>query len=149
MFCAAARVRRAIPDHDQGDGNGEDQRGDGVDFRSDAAAQAAPDFERQSIVAADEEEGDGDFVHREREDQQAGGDQRELEIRQSDAPERLPGRRAEIERGFFLRAIHFLQAGEKFGGGDGNERGAVAEKNREQAELHCRRRPRTSAEKGR
>ena len=30
------------------------------------------------VVAADEEKGDGDFVHREREDEQAGGDEREF-----------------------------------------------------------------------
>ena len=48
-----------------------DERGDGVDLRRDAAAEASPDFERQRIVAADQEKCDGDFVHREREDQQA------------------------------------------------------------------------------
>ena len=31
-------------------------------------------------------------------------------------------------------AVDFLQAGEEFGGGDGNERRAVTEKNSEQAE---------------
>ena len=46
----------------------------------------------------------------------------------------MPGRRAEIERGFFLRAIDFLQASEEFGGGDGDQRGAVPEENGEQAE---------------
>ena len=50
------------------------------------------------------------------------------------APEGLPRGGAEIERGFFLCAIHFLQAGEEFGGGDGNEGGAVAEKYGEQTE---------------
>ena len=72
------------PDDDQNDGNGKNQGGDGVDFGSDAAAQAAPDFQRESIVAADEEKGDGDFVHGEGEDEQAGGDEREFEIGQSD-----------------------------------------------------------------
>src|ERR1700730_15695177 len=125
-----------IPNDDQRDGHCENQCGDGVDFWSDAAAQAAPDFERQSIVAADEEKGDGDFVHGAGEDEQAGGDEREFQVGKGDAPEGLPGRGAEVERGFFLRAIEFLQAGEKFGGGDGDERGAVAEKNREQTKLH-------------
>ena len=58
----------------------ENQGGDGVDFGSDAAAEAGPDFERESVVAADEEESDGDFVHGESEDEQAGGDEREFEI---------------------------------------------------------------------
>ena len=110
------------------------ERRDGVDLRRDAAAQAAPDFERQRVVSADEEKCDGDFVHREREDQQARGDEREFQIWQRDAPERLPRRRAQIERGFFLSAIDFLQAGEEFGGGDGNQRRAVTQKNGEQAE---------------
>ena len=136
-FQADAAHANAIPDDDERNGNGKNQRGDGVDFRRDAAAEAAPDFERKRVVAADQEKGDGDFVHRKREDEQAGGDQRELEIRQRDAPEGLPGRGAEIERGFFLGAIDFLQAGEKFGGGDGDEGGAVAEKNGEQAELQA------------
>ncbi len=122
---ASAQVK---PDDDQDYGNGKNQGGDGVDFGSDAAAEAAPDFEWQSVVAADEEKGDGDFVHGEGEDEQAGGDEREFEIGQSDAPESLQRSGAEVERGFFLGAIHFLEAGEEFGGGYGDERGAVAEK---------------------
>src|SRR4029077_3638771 len=127
---------QAIPDDNQRDGHGENHREDGVDFGRDAAAQASPDLEGQGIVTADEEEGDGDFVHGEREDEQAGSDEGELQVGKRDAPESLPGRCAEVERGFFLRAIEFLQAGEELGGGDGNERGAVAEENGDQAELH-------------
>src|SRR5712692_7219510 len=126
-----------LPNDNEGDGNSEDQSGDGVDFRSDAAAEAAPDFEREGIVAADQEKGDGDFVHGESEDEKAGGDQREFEIGQRDAPKRLPRSCAEVERGFFLSAVHFLQAGKELGGGHGDERGAVPEKNREQAELYA------------
>src|SRR5208282_5183121 len=92
-FAAGAE---AIPDDDESDGGGKNQRGDGVDLRSDAAAEAAPDFERERIVAADEKKGYGDFVHGEREDEKTGGDQGELEIWQRDTPERLPGRGAEI-----------------------------------------------------
>ncbi len=115
----------------------ENQRGDGVDFRSDAAAEACPNFEREGVVSTEKEKGDGDFVHREGEDEQGGGDEREFEIREGDAPEGLPGSRAEIERGFFLGAIHFLQASEEFGGGDGDERGAVAEEDGEETELNA------------
>src|SRR6202790_256648 len=125
-----------IPDNDQRDGPGEYQSGDGVNFWRDAAAETSPDFEGQGVIATYEEEGDGDFIHGEGEDEQAGGDEREFQVGKGDAPEGLPGRGAEVERGFFLRAIEFLQAGEKFGGGDGDERGAVAEKNGEQTELH-------------
>src|SRR6266550_8645685 len=120
---AEAAGTHAVPDDDEGDGDGKDQRGDGVDLGSDATAEAAPDFERQSIVAADQEKADGDLVHGQREDEQAGGDQRELEIRKSDSPESLPGRRAEVEGGFFLSVVHFLQASEELGGSNRNERG--------------------------
>src|SRR5229473_2566086 len=92
-------------------------------------AETAPDFERQSVFAAIEEKGDGNFVHGESEDEQCGGDKRKFQIGESDEPESAPGSGAEVERGFFLTAIHFLQAGEDFGGGYGDESGAVAEKN--------------------
>ena len=103
----------------------------------------------QSIVAADEKESDGDFVHGEGEDQQAGGDERKFEVGQSDAPESLQRRGAEIERGFFLGAIHFLEAGEELGGGNGDERGAVTEKYGEQAEMRAGVARRTLIRKGR
>src|ERR1700675_3624001 len=45
---------------------------------------------------------------------------------------------AEIEGGFFLGAVDFLQAGEEFGGGDGDERRAVAEEDGGEAELEAR-----------
>src|SRR6267143_2469071 len=124
-----------IPDNDQANRDGKDKSRDGVNFRSDAAAEATPDLERKSIVAADKEEGDGNLIHRESEDQKACGDEREFEIRERDAPKRLPRCCAEIKRSFFLGAVHFLEACEKFGGGDGNECSAVAKKNGEQAEL--------------
>src|SRR5579864_8342347 len=78
---------QAIPDDNQRDGYGENQSGDGVDLRRDAAAQASPDFQRQSIVAADKEKRDGDFVHREGEDEQASGNKRKFQVGQRDAPE--------------------------------------------------------------
>src|SRR5258708_7174866 len=71
---AVGASAETVPDGDQNDGDEEDERGDGVDFRSDAAAEAAPDFERESVFAAVEKKGDGDFVHGEREDQEGGGD---------------------------------------------------------------------------
>ena len=108
---------------------------DRVDLRSNAAAQPSPDFERQRVVAADQEKADGDFVHREREDQERRSDDGELEIRHRDAPESLPVVRAEIERGFFLRAVELLQSGENFGRGHGDERGAVAEDDGHEAQL--------------
>jgi hypothetical protein len=58
---------KVVPDGDEGDGNKEDESGDGVDFGSDATAEAAPDFLRERVIAADEEKGDGDFAHGERE----------------------------------------------------------------------------------
>src|ERR1700730_15196188 len=134
-FGPQATGANAIPNDDQADRDGEDEGGDGVDLRSDALAEAAPDFKGESIVAADEEEGDCNFIHRKGEDQKAGGDEREFEIGERDAPKGLPRCCAEIERSFFLGAIHFLETREKVGGCDGNERSAVAEKNREEAEL--------------
>ena len=77
-------------------------------------------------------ESDGDFVHGESEYQEAGGNEREFEIGKRDAPEGLPWSGAEIEGGFFLRAIHFLQAGEELGCSDRDERGAVAAEDRKQ-----------------
>src|SRR6266436_769949 len=137
-FGAEAARAHAIPDEDEPDGDGKDQSGDSINFRGDAAAEAAPDFEWQSIVPADEEESDGDFVHGEREDKQAGGNERKPQIRQSDAPEGLPRCRAKVERSFFLRAVHFLQAREEFGGGNRDQRRAMAEKDGEQTELSFR-----------
>src|SRR5208282_4706746 len=124
-----------VPDEDEDNGDEKDEGGDGVDFGGHADAEAAPDFLGESIVAADEEDGDGDFVHGKSEDEQARGDERELEIRNGDAPEGLPGSGAEVERGFFLGAIHFLKAGKEFGGGDGDECRAMAEKDGEEAEV--------------
>src|SRR5712692_11386422 len=89
-----------IPNDNEGDGNSKDQSGDGVDFRSDAAAEAAPDFERESIVATDQEKGDRDLIHGEREDKETCGDQRESQIGERDAPKRLPRSSAEVEGGF-------------------------------------------------
>src|SRR6267154_5137047 len=75
IFRAETERADSIPDNDEANGNGKDQRGDGINFWSDAAAEAAPDFERQSIVSADEEKSDGNLVHGERKDKHAGGDQ--------------------------------------------------------------------------
>src|SRR5258708_179387 len=118
-----------VPDSDENDGDDQDERGDSVNFWSDAAAQAAPDFERQSVFAAVEEKSDGDFVHGKGEDEQRGSDEREFEIGKRDEPESTPGGCAEVQGSFFLTAIHFLQAGEEFGGRYGDERGAVAQQN--------------------
>src|SRR5215813_5992132 len=71
------------------------------------------------------------------ENEQAGGNEREPEIGKRDQPEGTPRSRAEIERGFFLAAVHFLQAGKDFRGGDGNKRGAVAEEYQRQAALEA------------
>src|SRR5215831_19711746 len=77
-FLAEGACADVVPDENQNDGNDEDQCGDGVDFRRDAAPEARPDFERESIVAADEEERNSDFVHGESEYEQSGGDERDL-----------------------------------------------------------------------
>src|SRR5262245_612931 len=85
-----------VPDDEENYRGDQDERRDGVDFRSDTAAKAAPDFQRQRVVAADEEEGDGDFVHGEREDEQTSGDKREPQMGESDKQKRPPRSRAEI-----------------------------------------------------
>src|SRR5438874_3327698 len=126
-----------VPDGDENNGNDEDERGDGVDFGSDAAAEAAPNFERKRVFAAVEKKSDGDFVHGEREDEESGGDQRKFQIRESDEPESAPGSCAKIERSLFLATIHFLQTGKEFGGGDGDQRGAMAEKDSDEAEVQA------------
>src|SRR5437016_2466542 len=69
MACA-----EMVPDSDKDDGDDENESRDRVDFGSDAAAETAPDFERQRIFIADQKESDGDFVHGECKDQQACGD---------------------------------------------------------------------------
>src|ERR1019366_4871204 len=102
-------------------------------FRSNAAPQPSPDFERQRVVTSDQEEADGDFVHGKGEDQERRSNDGELEIGNGDAPESLPIISAEIERGFFLGAVEFLQSGKHLGGGDRNQRGAVSEDDGEQA----------------
>src|ERR1700758_3653276 len=63
---------QTIPHNNERDRDGEDQRGDSVDFGSDAPAQSPPDFKGQRVIASDEEEGHGDFVHGQSEDQQTG-----------------------------------------------------------------------------
>src|SRR6266851_4073326 len=118
-----------VPDSDENDGDDQDERGDSVDFWSDAAAQAAPDFEGQRVFAAVEEKSDCDFVHGKSEDEQGGSDEREFEIGKRDEPESTPGSCAEVQGSFFLTAIHFLQAGEEFGGSYGDQRGAVPQEN--------------------
>ena len=135
--------------HDCSQRKDKDDGGDGVDFRRDAAAQASPDFERQRIVAADQEKADSDFVHRKREDQQRCADDRQAQVGQSHAPEGLPVIRTQIERSLFLGAVEFLQAGEDFRGGHRNERRAVAQNDGQQAQLHVGLRETTSAGKGR
>ncbi len=65
--------------------------------------------------------------------------QRDAEIRQRDVPERVPGAGAEVERGFLLRAVQFLQAGENFRGGDGDQRRAVSQGHGDQAQFHAHR----------
>ena len=67
--------------------------------------------------------------------EQASGNQREFEIGESDAPESLPGSGTEVERRFFLSAVDFLEASKKFGGGDGEECGAMPEEDADEAEL--------------
>src|SRR5262249_42879697 len=137
-FLAEGARADVVPDENQDDGNDEDQCGDGVDFRRDAAPEARPNFERESIVAADEEERNGDFIHGESEDEQSGGDERESQTGERDAPESLERCGAKGERGLVLGAVHFLESGEEFGGGHRNERGAVAEENGKEAELKSR-----------
>ena len=128
----------AVPDRDQSDGGGKDQSGDGVDFRSHAAAEAAPDFQRKRVVTANKKEGDGDFIHGESKNEQASGDERKFEVGKGDTEKSLQLSGAEVERGFFLSAIEFLQTGKKFGGGNGDECGRVAKEYGEQAELRSR-----------
>src|SRR6516225_6197894 len=137
MLLALGAGAEMVPDDEENYRGGENERGDGVDLRSNTAAEAAPDFHRQRVVAADEEECDRDFVHGERENEEAGGNEREPEIGKRDQPEGPPWSRTEIERGFFLTAVHFLQAGKDFRGGDGNKRGAVAEEDQRQAALEA------------
>src|SRR5216684_2223471 len=69
-----------------------------------------------TIPDNDQSNRDGKDKSRESENQKAGGDERESEIRERDAPERLPRRCAEVKRSFFLGAVHFLEAGEEFRG---------------------------------
>src|SRR6516225_2677441 len=99
-FFADGTSANAVPDQDENDGEDENQRRNRVDLRSNSAAKTSPYFEWKSIVAADEEKADGNLIHGEGENEQTGGDERKFEIRKRDAPERLPGRGAEIEGGF-------------------------------------------------
>src|ERR1019366_2618430 len=125
-----------IPEHNRDQREHKDDGGDGVDFWGDASAEASPDFQGEGVVTADQEEAYGDFVHGKGEDQERRSDDGELEIGNRDAPEGLPVVGAEIERGFFLGAIEFLQSGKDFGGGDGNQRGAVSEDYGDSAESY-------------
>ena len=64
-------------------------------------------------------------------------DDRQLQVRNGHAPERLPVVCAQIERRFFLRAIEFLQSCEDFGGRHRDQGRAVPQDNRQQAELRA------------
>src|SRR5262249_35796344 len=133
MLLAFGAGAEMVPDDEENYRGGENERGNGVDFRSNATAEAAPDFQWQRVVAADGEECDRDFIHGERGKEEGGGNEREPEIGKRDQPEGPPRSRTEIERSFFLAAVYFLQAGKDFRGGDGNKRGAVAEEYERQA----------------
>src|SRR3954466_6451867 len=132
---ALGTYAQAIPGRDRHEREYEDDGRDGVDLRGDAAAEASPDLEWKSVVAPDQEEADGDLVHREREDQQRRTDDRELQIRHRDTPERLPVVRSEIEGRFFLCAIQLLQSRENFRSGYRDQRGSVAEDDRGQVQM--------------
>src|SRR5215510_11455405 len=88
MLLALGAGAEMVPDDEENYRGGENKRGDGVDLRSNATAEAAPDFQRQCVVAADEEECDRDFVHGERENEETGGNERERE--QNETPEQSP-----------------------------------------------------------
>src|SRR6202046_875466 len=117
---------KPVPNKNCADGEQKNQSGNRVDLGRDSATEARPYFEWQCIVTPDEEEGDGDFVQGQRENQESGCDQRDVQIREGYSPKSSPVIRAEIQRGFFLRAVHLLQAGEDFGGSDRNKRSAMA-----------------------
>ena len=68
---AEAAGAQMIPDDDEAHRDGKNQSGDSIDFRRDAAAEAAPDFQRKRVIAANQKKSDGDFIHRKREDKQA------------------------------------------------------------------------------
>jgi hypothetical protein len=52
-FVADGAGADAEPDEDEDNRAGEDEGGDGVDFGSDAAAEASEDFEGERVVASD------------------------------------------------------------------------------------------------
>ncbi len=95
----------------------------------------SPDFERQCVVASDEEEADRDFVHGESEDEKCRSDDGEFEVGNRDAPEGLPVSRSQVEGCFFLSAVELLQSREYFGGGDGDEGRAMSEDDRKETEF--------------
>src|SRR5262249_41023795 len=64
-----------VPDDKENYRDSKDERRDSVDFRRHAATKAAQDFEREGIVATDEEKSNCNFVHRKRKDQQTSGDE--------------------------------------------------------------------------
>src|SRR2546428_8557405 len=72
-FCAQAQ---AIPSHDGGERKKKNDAGDSIDFRRNATPQPSPDFQRQRVVASDQEKTDSDFVHGKREDQEGRADDR-------------------------------------------------------------------------
>ncbi len=59
----------------------------------------------------------------------------QLQVRHGHAPEGLPVICSKVERSFFLRAIELLQSREHFGSRHRDERGSVAQNDRQQAEL--------------
>ena len=73
---AAGEEEQEPGDADQRQRAAGDQGEGGVDLRGEAEAQQAPDVDGQRRFGSGEEEGDRDLIHREREAEQAAGQQR-------------------------------------------------------------------------
>src|SRR5689334_8148895 len=89
-------VREQDADHRDGDDDG----GDRVDLGGEPLPEPAPDQQRQRILSPLEEKGDDYLVERDGEGEDGAGEDGRANQGKGDAPERPPGGRAEIGRGF-------------------------------------------------
>ena len=118
----AVRVRRRYQMRMVAMEKSQDQGGDGVDFRRDSAAQARDQISSGSVLSRPIRKKLTAISSSERvKINRPRGNQGDAQVGQRYPPEGFPVIRAEVERGFFLRAVEFLQTRENFGGGDGDQ----------------------------
>ena len=105
-----------------------------MDGRGDGGGQALQ-FQRQGVDVADGLRGAGDLVPAQREAEHADADHRRADQRQHHVAEGLPGRGAQVARGFFVGRVEAVEHREHDQQAEGQRPGQVrAQRRGEQAQ---------------